>query len=176
MQTSSKTIYHGETHSRKPLKLSFLHSLHVNLFSLVNVCFSPSVCPACLRKINTKHKKEMRVCEWKVILPTSTWVFCRRSLSAGRRGYWLPGCAPVWTALTRRRLVPGKSDAGRRWGYLERKTEVALRLFQYVFHATTGHWLELNQLPRNLGGNLTSFRQKEPEPIWGPNYPAVWGV
>lgn len=54
-------------------------------------------------------------------LPTSTWVFCRRSLSAGRRGYWRPGCAPVWTAPTPRRLVPGTLDAGHHLGYLQWK-------------------------------------------------------
>lgn len=69
-------------------------------------------------------------------LCTSSWVFCRRSLSAGRRGYWRPGCAPVWTAPARCRLVLGTSDAGRRSGYLEKK--IAFRSFS--LHSNKKHW------------------------------------
>lgn len=52
-------------------------------------------------------------------LLTASLVFCRRNLSAGRRGCWQPGCVLVWTAPAQRRRVRGRSDAGRRWGYLE---------------------------------------------------------
>lgn len=52
-------------------------------------------------------------------LLTASLVFCRRNLSAGRRGCWQPGCVLVWMAPAQRRHVRGRSDAGRRWGYLE---------------------------------------------------------
>lgn len=50
---------------------------------------------------------------------TASLVFCRRNLSAGRRGCWQPGCVLAWTAPAQRRRVRERSDAGRHWGYLE---------------------------------------------------------
>lgn len=49
---------------------------------------------------------------------TSWWASCRPNLAAGTRGYWRPGCAPIWMAPELRRLGPERSAAGRHWGSL----------------------------------------------------------